>query len=190
MLSATGETLLNPMKRDVSIEAYQPRKQENMSLVIDSMVKVMHGRRGTARSSGRKAAYKMAGKTGTAQVVGIKQGERYDADALAERHRDHALFVGFAPYETPKIALAIIVENGGGGSRAAAPVARKIFDAWVLDFPETESAKKTTSNATTILPAEFSSPVRLSSPAGLGLPVGRKHLATPLVPLEHVHHHG
>lgn len=73
----------------------------------------------------------MAGKTGTAQVVGIKQGEKYDAEALAERLRDHALFIGFAPYENPTIAVAVIVENGGGGSRTAAPVARAAFDYWI-----------------------------------------------------------
>ncbi len=109
---------------------------DDWNYILGSMKAVMHGKKGTARGSGRKATYKMAGKTGTAQVVGIKQGEEYDAEALAERHRDHALFIGFAPYESPEIAVAVIVENGGGGSTAAAPVARKIFDAWVLDFPE------------------------------------------------------
>ena len=74
----------------------------------------------------------MAGKTGTAQVVGIKQGEKYDAEALTERHRDHALFIGFAPVVDPQIAVAIIVENGGGGSSTAAPIARALFDEWIL----------------------------------------------------------
>ena len=76
----------------------------------------------------------MAGKTGTAQVVGIKQGEEYDAEALKERHRDHALFVGYAPFDAPQIAIAVIVENGGGGSTSAAPVARELFDAWLLEL--------------------------------------------------------
>ena len=114
---------------------------DDWNYILGSMKAVMHGKKGTARGSGRKSSYKMAGKTGTAQVVGIKQGEEYDAEALAERHRDHALFIGFAPYDSPKIAVAVIVENGGGGSTAAAPVARKIFDAWVLDFPEPMEAK-------------------------------------------------
>lgn len=114
---------------------------DDWDYIVGAMKAVMHGKKGTARGSARKATYKMAGKTGTAQVVGIKQGEEYDAEALAERHRDHALFVGFAPVNSPKIAVAVIVENGGGGSTAAAPVARKLFDAWVLDFPESQEAK-------------------------------------------------
>lgn len=133
---------------------------DDWDYILGSMKAVMHGKKGTARSSGLNSTYKMAGKTGTAQVVGIKQGERYDAEALAERHRDHALFVGFAPYEMPKIAVAIIVENGGGGGSAAAPVARKIFDAWVLDFPETDQEEASSSvildsnsnNAQTVAP--------------------------------------
>lgn len=132
MQASNGELLPNPMKRDVNIAPYKPRKQENMEFIIDTMVDVMHGTKGTARSSGRNASYKMAGKTGTAQVVGIKQGEEYDAEALKERHRDHALFVGFAPVDKPKIALAVIVENGGGGGSTAAPIARVLFDEWLL----------------------------------------------------------
>lgn len=65
-------------------------------------------------------------------MVGIKQDEEYDAEKLAEIHRDHALFVAFAPADDPKIALAVIVENGGGGSSTAAPIARKVMDAYLL----------------------------------------------------------
>jgi penicillin-binding protein 2 len=93
---------------------------------------VVHSSTGTGRRIGRNLSYKIAGKTGTAQVVGIKQGEKYDSDALKERHRDHALFIGFAPYENPQIAVAIVVENGEAGSSVAAPVARKMFDAHLL----------------------------------------------------------
>ncbi|EAR62983.1 penicillin-binding protein 2 [Neptuniibacter caesariensis] len=100
--------------------------------IIKGMREVMHGKRGTARSSGANSAYEIAGKTGTAQVVGIKQDEEYDAEKLAEIHRDHALFVAFAPIEDPKIAIAVIVENGGGGSSTAAPIARKVMDAYLL----------------------------------------------------------
>lgn len=148
------------------------KNPDDWDYILGSMKEVMHGKKGTARSSGRNSTYKMAGKTGTAQVVGIKQGERYDAEALAERHRDHALFVGFAPYEMPKIALAIIVENGGGGSSAAAPVARKIFDAWVLDFPEIEQDKETSNNV-----------IFETMPS-------REQVGTPLAPLEYLHNHG
>lgn len=131
--NASGEVLPNPIKNNVSVEPYQPKKVENMEVVINSMAEVMHGTKGTARSSGRGSSYKMAGKTGTAQVVGIKQGEKYDAEELKERHRDHALFVGFAPIDEPQIAVAIIVENGGGGSSTAAPIARALFDEWILN---------------------------------------------------------
>ncbi|WP_271273189.1 penicillin-binding protein 2 [Aliamphritea hakodatensis] len=98
--------------------------------IIDGMVAVVHGERGTARRIGTGIDFQIAGKTGTAQVVGIKQDETYDAEKLAERHRDHALFVAFAPVDDPKIAVAVIVENGGGGSSTAAPVAREVMDAF------------------------------------------------------------
>jgi penicillin-binding protein 2 len=71
-------------------------------------------------------------KTGTAQVVGIKQNEKYNAKLIDERHRDHALFIAYAPAEEPKIALAVIVENGGHGGSAAGPIARKVMDYYLL----------------------------------------------------------
>ena len=145
MRAADGQLLPIPDKRDVSVEEIPDLNPENMAYVLDSMLQVMHGERGTARSSGRNAPYKMAGKTGTAQVVAIKQGEKYDAEALDERHRDHALFVGFAPFENPEIAVAVIVENGGGGSSTAAPVARELFDAWVLRPDKTVASEQTDS---------------------------------------------
>jgi penicillin-binding protein 2 len=87
---------------------------------------------GTGRIAFAGAEYVAAGKTGTAQVIGIKQGEKYDAKRIAERFRDHSLFMAFAPVNDPKIALAVIVENGGFGAQAAAPIARKVFDAYLL----------------------------------------------------------
>lgn len=101
--------------------------------VIDSMVEVMHGLRGTARRVGAGAAYTMAGKTGTAQIVAISQEEEYDADLVPEELRDHALFIAFAPVDQPKIALAIIVENGSSGSSGAAPIARILFDHYLQE---------------------------------------------------------
>jgi penicillin-binding protein 2 len=74
----------------------------------------------------------MAGKSGTAQVVGIQQGEEYDEDILDEYQRKHAWFIAFAPADAPRIALAVLVENGGGGSAVAAPVARAVVDAYLL----------------------------------------------------------
>ncbi len=99
--------------------------------LIGSMESVVHARNGTARKIGEDVAYRIAGKTGTAQVLGIKQDEEYDADKISKRHHDHGLFIGFAPVEDPRIVLAVIIENGGGGSSAAAPVARKVFDAYL-----------------------------------------------------------
>lgn len=100
---------------------------------IDGMVQVLHGARGTAKKVGDTAAYRIAGKSGTAQVVAIKQGEKYDSGKLAERHRDHALFVAFAPVHDPQIAVAVMVENGESGSGVAAPVAKQVMDAWLLN---------------------------------------------------------
>lgn len=87
---------------------------------------------GTARSVGAGAPYAIAAKTGTAQVVGIKQGEKYDSGKLNERHRDHALFVAYAPADDPQIALAVIVENGESGGGTAGPIARKVMDYYLL----------------------------------------------------------
>jgi penicillin-binding protein 2 len=97
------------------------------------MEHVLHGARGTARKVGDAAQYRIAGKSGTAQVVAIKQGERYDRNKIQERHRDHALFVAYAPAAKPKIAVAVMVENGESGSGVAAPVAKQVLDAWLLD---------------------------------------------------------
>ncbi|MCL4316508.1 MAG: penicillin-binding protein 2, partial [Gammaproteobacteria bacterium] len=109
-----------------------PGKSANWDTVIAAMTEVMHGERGTARGSGAGAAYKIAGKTGTAQVFGLKQDEKYDKDKVALRLRDHGLFIAFAPADNPRIAIAVIVENGGSGSGAAAPIARKLMDQYLL----------------------------------------------------------
>jgi penicillin-binding protein 2 len=100
-------------------------------VIQDAMYAVFHGKHGSARAAARGADYLMAGKSGTAQVVGIAQDAEYDADELAERHRDHGLFIAFAPYQAPQIAVAVVVENAGGGSTVAAPIARAVMDAWV-----------------------------------------------------------
>jgi len=97
-----------------------------------SMIDVVHGKKGTARRIGWNASYKIAGKTGTAQVIGMGQNEVYDEEKIPERLRDHALFIGFAPAEDPQIAVAVVVENGGSGSSAAAPIAREVMDAYLL----------------------------------------------------------
>jgi len=94
------------------------------------MVGVTAEPRGSARAPMQGTTYSVAGKTGTAQVIGIAQDEKYREEDIDERLRDHGLFVAFAPADAPRIALGVVVENGGGGSRAAAPVARKVFDAF------------------------------------------------------------
>ena len=105
---------------------------DNFDRIIEAMRAVVERPGGTALSSGLGAKYSIAGKTGTAQVVGIPQGEKYDESKLSEFQKDHALFVSFAPVESPKIAVAVIVENGGSGSGVAAPVARKVMDYYLL----------------------------------------------------------
>jgi penicillin-binding protein 2 len=101
--------------------------------VVNGMVGVTSPPRGTARGSAAGAPYQIAGKTGTAQVFTIGQTEKYDEKQIAERLRDHALFIAFAPAEAPRIALSVLVENGRSGSGTAAPVARKILDAYLLE---------------------------------------------------------
>lgn len=110
-------------------------KQSNWDYVIQSMKRVVHSNRGTARRIGKTAKYKIAGKTGTAQVYGIKQDEKYDKENLEDHLRDHALFIAFAPVDNPKIAVAVIVENGESGGGVAAPIARKVMDAYLLNNP-------------------------------------------------------
>jgi penicillin-binding protein 2 len=105
--------------------------QANWEVIVDAMVAVTTGARGTAVRAARGASYTIAGKTGTAQVYSIGQTEKYDEKTVAERLRDHALFVAFAPAEAPRLAIAVLVENGGHGSSVAAPIARAVFDAYL-----------------------------------------------------------
>ncbi len=116
--------------------------------VISAMENVVHrgnqgfGENGTAWAYiGRDIDYRMAGKSGTAQVVGIKQGEEYNEEELTERQRKHAWFTAFAPVDDPKIALVVLVENGGGGSSVAAPIAREVIDSY-LESLRTEYAAR------------------------------------------------
>jgi penicillin-binding protein 2 len=104
---------------------------EYVAQVRAAMVDVMKPG-GTAAAAGAGTPYAIAGKTGTAQVVGIKQGAKYEESRVAERHRDHALFIAFAPAEAPRIAIAVLVENGGHGGSTAAPIARAVFDYYLL----------------------------------------------------------
>jgi penicillin-binding protein 2 len=108
-----------------------PLDEANLEIVKLGMIDVtLPG--GTAASVGANAGYSIAAKTGTAQVIGIKQNEKYNEKNINERHRDHALFIAYAPADDPKIALAVIVENGGHGGSAAGPIARKVMDYYLL----------------------------------------------------------
>jgi penicillin-binding protein 2 len=120
-----------PVEKPNTASTIQLNNTDNWERMIGSMRDVVHSIKGTARGISKDLnGFDIAGKTGTAQVLGIKQDEEYDAEKIAEWHRDHALFVGFAPVQNPKIAIAVLVENGGGGGSTAAPVARKVLDAY------------------------------------------------------------
>jgi penicillin-binding protein 2 len=107
-----------------------PLKDENIEFIKQAMAGV--NKEGTGARAFAGAQYTSGGKTGTAQVVAIKANEKYNEKNVQERHRDHALFIAFAPLENPKIALAIVVENGGFGATAAAPIARAVLDYYLL----------------------------------------------------------
>ncbi len=124
----TGERRLTRPERLPDVEISNDFYWHN---IIDAMHDVMQGPRGTARAVGLGAPYEMAGKSGTAQVVSIAQDEEYDDAELEERQRDHALFIAFAPLDRPRIAVALIVENGESGSGVAAPIARAVMDAYL-----------------------------------------------------------
>ena len=113
------------------LETITVNNQGHWDAVIKAMTDVVHSPHGTARKIGADSPYRIAGKTGTAQVFGLKEEEKYDAEAIAKKLRDHALFIAFAPVDDPQIAVAVIVENGGGGGSVAAPIARAIMDAYL-----------------------------------------------------------
>ncbi|MGM0953812.1 MAG: penicillin-binding protein 2 [Pseudomonadota bacterium] len=140
--------LLKDIPGDRPVEEFLPegthkplelKNHDDWEYVVDTMEAVMHGPNGTARRASVGASYRMAGKSGTAQVFSLEEDEEYDAEEIRERLRDHALFVGFAPSDNPQIAVAVIVENGGGGSSVAAPVARELFDTWLEDLPAADN---------------------------------------------------
>ena len=125
------------------IEEFEPEpmapvrsiESPNWEGVVEAMIGVVHGPRGTARRISDGLAYRIAGKTGTAQVFTTRQDEEYDPEKLDKKLHDHGLFIAFAPVERPRIAVAVVVENGGSGSGVAAPLARTIIDAYLGDAP-------------------------------------------------------
>jgi penicillin-binding protein 2 len=107
---------------------------ENWDVAVGGMIKVMNG--GTGSASQRGAQYQIAGKTGTAQVFGIAQNEKYHEKDLSDRLYDHGWFIAFAPADAPRIAVAVLIENGKHGT-AAAPIARRVLDQYLLGHTTT-----------------------------------------------------
>jgi penicillin-binding protein 2 len=141
--SSTGAVAVLP---PTPLPTVQVRDPALWDVVIDGMVGVMSPG-GTAYRSQAGAPYQMAGKTGTAQVFTVGQNEKYRESEVAERLRDHALFIAFAPAEAPKLAIAVLVENGRSGSGTAAPIARKVFDVYLAP-PEAEATAPAAAPAT------------------------------------------
>lgn len=133
------EDVVTRERRDVTHDALEPLplKPEHVQLVM----KAMHGvtQEGTSTRVFSGAGYQSGGKTGTAQAVGVRQNEKYNASKLEEHRRDHSLYTAFAPLDNPTIALAVIVENAGFGAAAAAPIARRVIDFELLGrYPSVE----------------------------------------------------
>jgi penicillin-binding protein 2 len=138
LLRAVAETTQPPTDAD-PFEPLPPvpvADANQWRYVQHAMERVASDARGTARRAFAEAGYLAAGKTGTAQVFTVAQDEEYDAEELSRKLLDHALFVGYAPADDPQIAVAVIVEHGGSGGRAAAPIARRVMDAWLVELPQ------------------------------------------------------
>jgi penicillin-binding protein 2 len=128
-------------KLTVSSESYRiPLKQENIDFIKHAMAGVT--KEGTSAPVFINAGYESAGKTGTAQVVGLKKGEKYNANTVALRFRDHALYTAFAPVDKPRIAIGMIVENGGFGASGAAPIAKLALDYFLLGKRPDDKSKE------------------------------------------------
>ncbi len=121
LIQSTNTSQQKPITQKIKLDS------AHVNDIIHSMVNVVHTPKGTAYTLSQNITFKIAGKTGTAQVFTVKQKDKYDAEKLKEKLLDHALFIAFAPAEAPKIAVAIIVENGGHGGSTAAPIAKKII---------------------------------------------------------------
>lgn len=131
LISNNDEFKSNKIKTipDISL-----RNRKSWKRMHTAMGEVLSSMKGTAHSLSRDMPYPIAGKTGTAQVVGIKQDAKYDSEALNERQRDHALFIAFAPIDKPRIAIAVIIENGESASRTAGPIAKRIINQYLQDI--------------------------------------------------------
>ena len=130
--------LLRSPEKEVLTDQVAIKKISNWDKVIKAMEDVMHGKKGTARRHGKGLPFKLAGKTGTAQVFSLNQGE-YNPDELEKRLHDHSLFIGFAPINNPKIAVAVIAENAGSGSKKAAPMSVKLIKEYLSQYQKEKS---------------------------------------------------
>jgi penicillin-binding protein 2 len=142
LVKVVEDSVTHARKLTVAQQSYRiPLKQENIDFIKNAMVGVTSEPGGTAYRVFANAGYTVGGKTGTAQVITIKKGEKYNAARLAERLRDNALFTAFAPVDKPRIVLAMVVENAGHGGEAAAPIARKALDYYLLGKRPAEKDK-------------------------------------------------
>jgi penicillin-binding protein 2 len=136
ILAQRGEALRPHLWRDASLQPIEPIKLAQASYwdaALGGMEHVVQAQYGTAHKYiGKTAPYRIAGKSGTAQVFTVKQTETYNAKGLNKKLLDHAVFIAFAPADAPRIAVAAFVEHGSSGSGVAAPMVRKVMDAWLL----------------------------------------------------------
>ena len=143
-IASRGKTVIPKLLKSINGEPIAPEfvsdpiqyEDTYWDYIHKAMVDVVHSKKGTARGISKDISYKLAGKTGTAQVISIHEKDKYDSSKIDKRKWDHALFVAFAPADNPQIALGLIVENGEHGSRTAAPIARKVIDSYLSDYPQ------------------------------------------------------
>ncbi|MBP8173173.1 MAG: penicillin-binding protein 2 [Aeromonadaceae bacterium] len=150
LMKAT-RTGLGPQEpyREPTNKALEVKNDLYWKVAMEGMYLVINGPEGTGRKAFANTPYKAAGKSGTAQVVGIKQDQKYDLKRIKQEHRDNALFVVFAPYEAPKAVISLILENAGGGSTNAAPLARALMDTYLIDLTTSASLPSVSSATTT-----------------------------------------
>ena len=141
-IASRGKTVIPKLLKSIDGENIAPEfapdpiqyDDKYWDYIHQAMVDVVHSEKGTARGISQGISYKLAGKTGTAQVISIHEKDKYDSSKIDKSKWDHALFVAFAPADNPQIALGLIVENGEHGSRTAAPIARKVIDTYLASY--------------------------------------------------------
>ena len=141
-IASRGKTVIPKLLKSIDGENIAPEfapdpiqyDDKYWDYIHQAMVDVVHSEKGTARGISQGISYKLAGKTGTAQVISIHEKDKYDSSKIDKSKWDHALFVAFAPADNPQIALGLIVENGEHGSRTAAPIARKVIDTYLSSY--------------------------------------------------------